>query len=123
MTLRLATVGVVLAGLLGDWVQAADAGVAPLPAEGGLGGGGAFDARLAPCVSRIHQLEHPISPFGGSVEAQRPSLNRLEAIRYLIPPRSRTKPAMQRLIQAFPGGSGWLVCSRRANSRKSGSTS
>ena len=43
-------------------------------------GGEAFDARLALCISRIYQLEHPISLFRGSVEAQRPSLNRLEAI-------------------------------------------
>ena len=34
-----------------------------------------FDARLAFCVSRIHQLEHPISPSGGSVEAQSPGLS------------------------------------------------
>ena len=34
-----------------------------------------FDARLAFCVSRIHRLEHPISPSGGSVEAQSPGLS------------------------------------------------
>ena len=47
-------------------------------------GGEAFDARLAFCVSRIHQLEQPTSPLGGSVEAQKPSLKQLEAILYLI---------------------------------------
>ena len=59
-------------------------GLRLVPGEGSLGGGGAFDARLAFCVSRIHQLEHPISPFCGSVEAQRPFLKQLEAIWYLI---------------------------------------
>ena len=47
------------------------------------------------------------SPFRGSVETQSPSLIRLSAICYLIPPRSRPKAAMQRLIQASQASCGW----------------
>ena len=47
--------------------------------RGGAWVGETFDDPLALCVDRIHQLEHPTSPFRRLVEAQRPLLKRLEA--------------------------------------------
>jgi len=50
------------------------------PGVRGLGREGAFGARLASRVSPVYHLAHPFGPSRRVVEAQRPSLSRLEII-------------------------------------------
>ena len=79
------------------------------PGVRGLLRAGAFDARLALRVSPVYHLVHPFGPFRGFVEAQRPSLGRLEVISHQTPAQSRARFDNPTAASVVPGQFGPLA--------------